>query len=230
MRVGICRAASGRNRVRNGQGRSRAAGVGPSTFAAGLAFCVALAACGASEEPTAGTTGSAPSAVEAAPSEASGPVRTEKVAGLQYVVPTAWSAEQPASSMRAAQYALPGDAGEAQLVLFRFPGGGGSADANVARWISQFSQPDGSSSQDRAQVQNATVNGLQVTRLDVRGTYGGQQMPGAPPQPAIEDGRLLALVVEGPGDPYFFKLLGPASTVARWESDFDALAQSLATE
>jgi len=168
--------------------------------------------------------------VDATAMAASGDTRTEAVGSLRFVVPDAWVSQTPQSSMRIAQYEVPGEGGPASLVLFRFPGGGGSADANVARWIQQFSQPDGTPTQDRAVVQNATVGSVTLTRLDVSGTYGGQQMPGAPAQPALADARLLALIVEGSGDPYFFKLQGPASTVGAWAEAWEALVQSLVVE
>lgn len=152
--------------------------------------------------------------------------RSERVPGLTYEIPSAWERQEPETGMRLAQYRVPGPGGDASLILFRFPGGG-SADANVARWIGQFQQPDGSSSTERASVQNSSRGDLSLTRLDVRGLYEGQQMPGAPPQPAIEDARLLALVVEGPGDPYFFKLLGPSATVDTWADAWRAFNESI---
>ncbi len=156
--------------------------------------------------------------------------RTETVAGLRFVVPPEWESEAPQSSMRIAQFRVPGDSGDASLVLFRFPGGGGSAEANVNRWMQQFTQPDGTPTQDRAVVQAAEAGPLKLTRLDVSGTYGGQQMPGAPAQASLENARLLALVVEGSGDPYFFKLQGPGETVGKWASAWEAMVQSLTLE
>jgi len=167
-----------------------------------------LAACGAS--------GSAPETK---------PVR---VSGLGFSVPAAWEARTPQTNMRVAEFALPESGGEATLVLFRFPGGGGSADANIARWISQLRQPDGGPSGDQAKVTSSERPPLKITQLDVRGAYEAQAMPGAPPQGAIPDARLLALVVEGSGDPYYFKLLGPAAVVDRWQPAWVDLVASLA--
>jgi len=172
---------------------------------------------------------SAPSQSEAGDAAATG-TRTERVSGLRFDVPTDWISEPPESTMRVAQYRIPGPGGDAGLVLFRFAGGGGSAAANVERWIQQIEQPDGSPSSERAKVQTADGEGFKLTRLDVGGKFGGQQMPGAPPQPPIENARMLALVVEGPGDPYFFKLLGPADTIAPWTDAWETLIQSVALE
>jgi len=55
-------------------------------------------------------------------------------------------------------------------------------------------------------------------------------MPGAPAQGPFPDARLLALVVEGSGDPYYFKLLGPTPVIDRWESAWTELVTSIAPD
>jgi hypothetical protein len=166
--------------------------------------------------------------------EAPGPVAAagaERVAisGLAFSVPEQWQSQPPSTSMRLAEYTVPGPAGAASLVVYRFPGGG-SAKANVDRWIGQFQGANGASARDTAVVQSSERGGLTLTSLDVSGRYEGTQMPGAPAQPAIADARLLALVVEGRDDPYFFKLQGPAGTVGTWVEAWAQLTASVQTE
>lgn len=185
-----------------------------------------LVACERSSE----TLSSASKPVEAGQPTSGLSMRDESVAGLSLRIPEAWTSEPPATPMRVAQYRVPGPDGDAQLLVFRFPGGAGTADANITRWVGQFSQPDGSATKDHAQVQRTRSDALSLTRLDVSGSYSGQQMPGAPPQPAIADGRLLALIVEGSGDPYFFKLLGPAGTVGKWTEAWGRMVDSIHEE
>src|SRR6266550_4703098 len=67
-------------------------------------------------------------------------VQTSQSTGdLKYKVPDGWVVEHPTSSMRAAQYRLPkaeADTEDAILVLYYFgQGQGGSAAANIDRWI-----------------------------------------------------------------------------------------------
>jgi len=103
---------------------------------------------------------------------ATGPApKTVRVPGLGFTVPGQWETRAPQNEMRVAEFVLPESNGEATLVLFRFPGGGGSADANVARWISQFRQPGGGPSGDKAKVTSTTRPPLTLTQLDVRGSY-----------------------------------------------------------
>jgi hypothetical protein len=154
---------------------------------------------------------------------------TSSVAGLVFPVPPEWQAQAPRSSMRLAEYVVPGPAGEASLVIFRFPGGG-NAKANIDRWVGQFSGADASNGGAGPKIETQEREGLVITSLDVSGDYAGQQMPGAPEQPAISNARLLALVVEGKGDPFFLKLQGPAGTVSVWTDEWSQVVSSIRVE
>jgi hypothetical protein len=183
--------------------------------ACALALC--LGACGGQERTP--STGSV----------AAGGSERIRIPGLSFAVPEGWQSQEPQTSMRLAEYTVPGPGGEASLVIYRFPGGG-SAQANVERWIGQFQGASGADARASAQVQSSQRDGLTLTSLDVSGSYEGQQMPGAPAQPGIANARLLALVVEGSDDPYFFKLLGPAETVSQWAPAWAELTGSVTQE
>lgn len=143
---------------------------------------------------------------------------------LSYKAAEGWVVEKPSSSMRAAQYKLPrasGDAEDASLVLYYFgQGQGGATQANIDRWVNQIQQPDGSSSKERAKSQTLTVNGLQVTTVDVTGTYSAEMSPGSGDFTSKPNYRLRAAVVETPKGSYFAKLTGPEKTVAHWDQAF----------
>src|SRR5437870_6173476 len=110
-----------------------------------------------------------------ASSEQETPRQTTASGELHYKAPEGWVTEHPSSSMRVAQYKLPkaeGDREDASLVLYYFGATqGGSAQANIDRWISQIQQPDGGSSKEKAKTETINVNGLKVTTVDVAGTY-----------------------------------------------------------
>lgn len=150
---------------------------------------------------------------------------------LQFEAPSSWVAEQPASSMRAAQYRLPrapGDAADGELVLFYFgPGSGGGVDANLQRWRSQFQGPNGQAlpaSAGSTEVITSSA-GLKVTVLEVQGTYAppamGPRVPAREPAPGF---ALLGAVVESPKGPWFFKATGPSATI---KSQRDAFREML---
>jgi len=67
--------------------------------------------------------------------------------GYHTKAPGAWSVRQPASSSRLAQFVIHGAeaASDAEVVVFFFGASqGGNVEANIGRWRSQFSTPDGS--------------------------------------------------------------------------------------
>jgi hypothetical protein len=139
-------------------------------------------------------------------------------------IPAGWIEQTPRSSMRKAQFALPrasGDSEDGELTVFYFGmGQGGSTEGNIRRWISQVSQPDGSSSEDKAKIRRSEVSGLRMTEVDVSGTLRASNMPGAQPRPARTGYRLLGVVLESPQGPWFFKLVGPEKTISRWAESF----------
>ena len=149
---------------------------------------------------------------------------------LHYKAPDGWVTEKPSSTMRVAQYKLPrteGDSEDALLVLYYFGATqGGTAQANIDRWISQMQQPDGSATKDKAKTETMTVNGLKVTTVDVSGTYTAEMAPGSGTKHNDINYRLRAAVVETPKGNYFLKLVGPAKTMGRWEQSVTDFVKS----
>ena len=143
---------------------------------------------------------------------------------LRFKAPDGWTVEKPSSSMRVAQYKLPkaeSDKDDASLVLYFFGSNqGGSAQANIDRWIGQMQQPDGGSSKDKAKTETLTINGLKVTTVDVTGTYTAEMAPGSGSFHDDANYRLRAAVIETPKGNYFVKLAGPAKTISRWEQSY----------
>lgn len=149
---------------------------------------------------------------------------------LKYKVPDGWIVEQPTSAMRAAQYRLPkaqADAEDAILVLYYFgQGQGGSAAANIDRWINQMQQADGHPSKENAKTEALTVNGLKVTTVDVAGTYTAEMSPGSGTFNNKAGYRLRAAVVETPKGSYYVKLIGPEKTVGKWDEAYSKYVKS----
>jgi hypothetical protein len=158
-------------------------------------------------------------------------VQTASGGTLSWSAPAAWQSRPAASSMRTAEFVIPkapGDAEDAELIVYYFgAGGGGSADANIDRWIGQVQQPDGSPSKTKAQRSEKTVNGLKVTTVDVSGTYTAEMRPGATEHYNKPDFRLCAAVVETPRGAYYIKMTGPAKTMAAAQADYSKFLGSL---
>ena len=155
---------------------------------------------------------------------------TKKSGEVKYTMPQEWQAEPPASRMRKAQYKIPGvdGAGDAELAVFVFPGGGGTVHANINRWVGQFKQPDGSSTDDKTITEIIKVNDLEVTKMYVTGTYlksTSMMMQG--PVEELPDYAMLAAIVKTGVNPWFFKATGPQKTIDHWQPAFDKFVQTL---
>jgi hypothetical protein len=144
--------------------------------------------------------------------------------------PAEWTSTQPTSSMRKAQFTLPrveGDSEDGELVIFYFRGEGGSAQANLQRWYGQFAQPDSIPSSERAKTATTTVDDMQLTTVDLSGTYVAPITPMDPTNRHNKPGfRMLAAVLETEAGPFFFKLVGPAKTIEKWSTVFADFVKS----
>jgi hypothetical protein len=168
-----------------------------------------------------------PSAIPAGPPRdvtPSGETREVVVDGLKMAVPVEWVQAPGASAMRKAEFTLPGPGGDVALVVYRFEGGAGSAEQNIERWKGQITLAEDTQPQTIA----LEANGLKLSGVDLRGRFAGQSMPGAPAQPPVDDARLLAVAIEGSGDPYYFKLVGSAKTIDVWAAAWTKLLETLA--
>lgn len=143
-----------------------------------------------------------------------------KTGPLRWTTPDDWQAAKPASSMRLAEYLIPGKPEAAVMSIFYFgPAGGGGVDANVSRWVGQFD--DGKA---QANTEVKTVNGLKVHTVDASGTYNpGMAGGNSPPQ---KDYRMLGAIVESSAGLFFFKLVGPASVVAESQEGWNSFVDS----
>lgn len=149
----------------------------------------------------------------------------EPAGGLTWTAPAGWK-EQPARPMRAATYAVPKAAGDAEggeCAVFYFGAGqGGAVQANIERWYGQFE------STSKPPAPRAGKAGkYKVTYVEHAGTYksGGPMM--AAPAAKKPGFRLLGAIVEGPQGSVFFKLTGPARTVAAASAAFEKMISAI---
>jgi hypothetical protein len=159
----------------------------------------------------------------------SGEAVESNLRGLKVATPKEWEATPPSSGMRVAQWTVPGPGGDAELVVFRFAGGGGGVQANVDRWKGQFTPPQGKTIDDVTTVKEIEgSDGLQTTLVDVAGTFVAAVQPGADEKHNDSNYRMLAAIVQGQGDPYYFKLVGPSKTVDLWAPPFETMIGTFA--
>lgn len=163
------------------------------------------------------------SGAKPAPEPVAGPFT---VADLRITPPAAWRPVRPSSSMRAAEFAIPGSAGDAEAVAYYFgPGQGGGVEDNVARWIAQFVPEPGSSSVTPRE--SLEVAGIRVTVVRARGAYHAGVGMGQPSEPR-PGYALVGLILESPKGPVFLKITGPAATIDAASDAIDELIHSVA--
>ena len=141
-------------------------------------------------------------------------LNTIEFLGLTSKLPASWIDEKPSSGMRLAQFRIPGSDknSHANLILFFFgQGQGGSAQANIARWQSQFSKPEGGAVEPAIEAMD--VNGMPATVVEFRGDYARGAGMG-PVGTAAPDQILLASILESPQGNIYIQLHGPAATIA----------------
>jgi hypothetical protein len=152
----------------------------------------------------------------------------ESAAGVRWTAPAGWKAEGQ-RPMRAATYSITnaaGDQGVAECVVNYFgPGQGGGVEANVERWRGQMVGADGKPA--AAKVDKRTVRGVPITVIDASGTYTGMGGPMMGGSKSVAGYRLIGAIAEGPGGHVFFKLTGPAKTIAAEQKNFEQLLASI---
>jgi hypothetical protein len=141
-------------------------------------------------------------------------------------VPDAWVFETPKSEMRRLQFAVPGpDGAGAEFVVFYFgPGQGGTLEANLERWTSQFKGPDGGPVEPV--VTEIGTDQVPAVLVELRGSYGRSVGMGQGDE-VLEDRMLLAGIIETPQGNLYPQLHGPADLVSAQRESFIAFARGI---
>lgn len=159
------------------------------------------------------------------------PTQKLDAGGLTFEAPADWKSTKPKSTMRRAQMTIEpakGDSEPAELVVFAFPGGGGSVEANLKRWQDGFRDDQGNA----PKIESKVVQGknVEVTRAETSGRYVAAVSPGSSELNNKPNFRLLGGIVQAGGTGYYFKLVGPDKTVKEATAGFDALLASIRAE
>jgi hypothetical protein len=161
---------------------------------------------------------------------ADGPKQTIDVRGLSFQVPESWKSSPPTSPMRRAQLKvdpLEGDDYPAELIVFAFPGGAGSVDANLKRWQNLFKDPQGNP--PKIETRKAKGKNVEVTRAETSGHYFPAQFGGRA-EPDRPDARLLGAIVMTDQVSFYIRMVGPNKTMTKLRPDFDELLSTIQVE
>ncbi len=177
---------------------------------------ILMTGCGQSSAPTDSTKPTA-----AVPAEQSNKL---VIQGFGSSVPGSWTPSQPSSPMRVAQFTVPPAAGAeaGELAAYFFPTGqGGSHQANIERWTSQFAGGDGKAV--AAKVSTSKSGDMEVTLVELQGTYARGVGMG-PTGEAKPDQILMVAMVETAVGRITLQLYGPSKTLSAQRDSFLKLA------
>lgn len=138
---------------------------------------------------------------------------TVKAGDLTLTVPKQWKQQQPSNNLRLAQFVIPApkEGVEAGELVISGPFGG-SANANVQRWLTQFDPTD----RELSMTQGDSKQGKYVL-VDMVGTYKRTVGPPIRQQTESVSGfRVINVMIgvnDGRGGNYFLKLTGPKETI-----------------
>ena len=146
--------------------------------------------------------------------------------GLVFEAPKDWEALPKSSPMRTAEWKLPraeGDTEDATLAVFHFGAMmGGSAEANIQRWLAQFEPKEGEPTIEKPK--EGAV--LKLTTVDVSGTYVAETRPGSGQKLNKPGWRMIAVVVEHAEGTYYVKAVGPKASIEKSAAAIRAYAAS----
>jgi hypothetical protein len=175
--------------------------------------------------PCRGQQGPAPAATDAS---AAPETREVTLAGgrIRLQVPGDWQLQQPRVRIIEREFSVPADGGNQPPGRLTMMAAQGTVEQNIDRWKSQFTQPDGAKTEDRARTETLRVAGQRVHFVDISGTYLDRRGPFAPAVPR-PDYRMLGAVLPTAAGQYFFKLYGPQAVIAESVEPFRAMLQSV---
>lgn len=153
---------------------------------------------------------------------------TFKVGEFTFARPADWQWVEVNSVMRKAQMKITDasskDPGE--VIFFFFgEGGGGLTQANVDRWLAQFSEPK---EKLNSKVETTTVGGHKITYVQAEGTYQSG-MPGGPKTP-MPNTMLMGGIIESDQGNVFVRLTGPVALAKASQTKFRKMIEDAAAK
>jgi hypothetical protein len=161
------------------------------------------------------TVGAAEAVVPTEPWEAT-------ISGFRFTVPAGWREVELNPDQQGfidARFEIPAAGEDVSLTLSTV---GGGIEANVQRWNGQFDLPEGVT----PRTESLSVDGIDVTWVELQGTFRGMGGPfagGSPPKP---DWMMIGVAFEGEPQDFYIKLTGPVAAVEDLKSDFRDFVES----
>jgi hypothetical protein len=156
---------------------------------------------------SASTSATLPPSITTPPSSSQSVSKVATFAGLSAPKPATWISGQPTGQFSVAEYTVPGLEGADQAKITVFTAGG-TLDANIARWRTQFRDTDGTIGGVDPTVESFEVNGMPVSIVEFEGDYKGMQMANF-----AQNQLFIMAVVDTLPQKLFIRFVGPRKTV-----------------
>jgi hypothetical protein len=141
---------------------------------------------------------------------------------LVLTIPESWKQNSQRREFRVAQFEVPPadddkEGGEFVVFFFGKQGAGGAQD-NIKRWVGQLEEEG-----RKVRIVSGEAADGKYTLVELSGTYNKSIGPPIARQTKRLPGwRVLNVLIETKGGPYFLKLDGPEKTISAIEEDFRA--------
>ncbi len=151
--------------------------------------------------------------VSAPPASADDKGAAVKVGKRSAAPPAGWKAEKPANRLRSYQFKLPGDGGDAELIVM--PDSNPDPEKSFPRWKAGFVPPEGKTVDDLSKTGKFEVAGATVDVLDVTGTWKYKERPFDPKskEEMRENYRVVWAIVADKDEAVHVRVSGPKETV-----------------
>jgi hypothetical protein len=147
---------------------------------------------------------------------------------LDFQAPKSWEKKQPKFNIVEVEFAPKSSKENVDPARLTIMASGGSVEANLERWLGQFSQEDASDTEDHTKQEVKKINGMQVHIVDIHGTYADSAGPFAGNAVQRKGYRMLGAIVETKivGN-YYFKMYGPKETMDEHEKRFLKMIETI---
>lgn len=139
-----------------------------------------------------------------------------------------WKSVQPRSRIVQKEYSISKEGSE-QSARLTMMAAGGDIQANISRWIGQFSKADGGSVKEDAKIEKMSVGKNEIHLVELEGTFK-ESMGGGPFAPGKtvmrENYTMLGAIIVNDGRKFFVKLTGPKDVVGENKSAFKAMLKN----
>lgn len=152
------------------------------------------------------------------------------LAGLKMIIPPGWVKEEvqsgPLAPVAALRITDPAGDGVVQITRHLGAHGKDTEERAIERWLGQVTKPNGASStMADAKIERRQTGTVRITTVDLAGTVKTTSREAGMP-----GGRMVAAMVDHPAGPHLITIVGPARSMAKWESAIDGFLRSITPE